>query len=72
MKQANKLTKQEAAKELAALAKEITAHDIAYHQNDAPTISDANYDDKRRRNTALEEAFPHLIRADSPSNTIGA
>ncbi|MBE8220672.1 MAG: NAD-dependent DNA ligase LigA [Alphaproteobacteria bacterium] len=72
MKQANKLTKQEAAKELAALAKEITAHDIAYHQNDAPTISDADYDDKRRRNTALEEAFPHLIRADSPSNTIGA
>ena len=66
------LTEAEAVEELTALADEIARHDIAYHQQDAPTISDAEYDELKRRNTALEAAFPHLIRENSPSTRIGA
>jgi DNA ligase (NAD+) len=70
------LTEQEAATVLAALAREITHHDRLYHQQDAPEISDADYDALRRRNDAIEaraiEArFPDLIRSDSPSNRVG-
>ncbi|MFT8246278.1 NAD-dependent DNA ligase LigA [Roseomonas sp. BN140053] len=61
------LTEEEAAAELAALAEEIAAADIAYHQQDAPVITDAEYDALRRRNTTLEERFPALRRADSPN-----
>ena len=66
------MTPQEAAAELARLAEEIAAHDRRYYQNDAPTISDAEYDALRRRNEALEQQFPDLIRPDSPSRRIGA
>ncbi|MBL6456144.1 NAD-dependent DNA ligase LigA [Belnapia sp. T6] len=61
------LTAEEAAAELAALAAEIAAADIAYHQNDAPEITDAEYDALRRRNLAIEARFPTLKRGDSPS-----
>ena len=61
------LTEEEAAAELAALAAEIAAADIAYHQNDAPEITDAEYDALRRRNAAIEARFPELKRSDSPS-----
>ncbi len=67
-----KLSEAEAAAELARLAAEIAAHDRAYHQLDAPVISDAAYDLLRRRNEDLEAAFPHLVRADSPSLRVGA
>lgn len=66
------LTSAEAADELARLAEEIASHDIGYHQQDAPTISDADYDDLKRRNLAIEARFPELIREDSPSIRVGA
>lgn len=66
------ITPEEAAAKLAQLAAEIDRHDKAYHQNDAPEITDAEYDRLRRLNTALETKFPDLIRSDSPSQTVGA
>lgn len=66
------LTEPEADAELARLAAAIAAADIAYHQNDAPEITDAEYDAMRRRNDAIEEAFPNLVREDSPSLSVGA
>lgn len=68
----NALTLLEAAAELKALAKEITGHDKAYYQKDAPKISDAGYDVLRHRLDTIEAAFPDLVRAGSPSQKIGA
>jgi DNA ligase (NAD+) len=66
------LTEAEAGEELARLAAEIAEHDRHYYMQDAPVISDAEYDALRRRNEAIEERFPDLKRADSPSERIGA
>ena len=71
-KSIEKLTSDEAAKELDRLAKEIAEHDRRYHGEDAPTISDAAYDALRQRNAQIEARFPLLVRADSPSHRIGA
>src|SRR3546814_17429257 len=57
---------------LMRLAKQIAYHSKRYHAEDAPEISDADYDALVRRNNELENAFPQLIRADSPNNQVGA
>src|SRR5215510_6195690 len=66
------LTEAQAKAELKRLAAEIAAHDKRYYQQDAPTVTDAEYDALRRRNAAIEGRFPQLIRADSPSQRVGA
>ncbi|UIJ73073.1 NAD-dependent DNA ligase LigA [Aurantimonas sp. HBX-1] len=65
------LTETDAAAELERLAHEIAAHDRRYYAEDAPTVSDAEYDALRRRNSAIEARFPGLIREDSPSARVG-
>jgi len=66
------LSDAEAAAELAVLAQQLAEANRAYHTDDAPVFSDAEYDLLKRRNAALEAAFPHLKRADSPSEQVGA
>lgn len=66
------ISEAEAVEELTRLADELAAHDIRYHQEDAPTISDADYDALKRRNAELEATFPHLVRENSPSTRVGA
>src|SRR5262245_9269613 len=67
-----KLTEAQAKAELKRLATEIAAHDKRYYQQDAPTVTDAEYDALRQRNAAIEARFPDLVRADSPSKRVGA
>ena len=66
------LTPIEARVEHARLHDEIAAHDVAYHQKDAPVVSDAEYDALRRRYEALEAQFPELAGAASLSRSVGA
>ncbi|MGZ8312784.1 MAG: NAD-dependent DNA ligase LigA [Allosphingosinicella sp.] len=72
MTDAAQLDETGAAAELERLAAEIARHNRLYHTDDAPEISDAEYDALVRRNTALEVRFPHLVREDSPSRIVGA
>lgn len=65
------LEKDEAARELERLAREIAFHDERYYSDDDPAISDADYDRLRRRNEAIEQRFPDLVRADTPSHRVG-
>ena len=66
------MTGDEARAELERLALEIARHDRLYHEQDTPELTDAEYDALRRQNAAIEAAFPHLVRPDSPSRTVGA
>lgn len=66
------LTEEEAAAELAYLAAEIARNDELYHGQDAPEISDADYDALKRRNEEIEARFPALVRDDSPSRRVGS
>jgi DNA ligase (NAD+) len=68
----SELSEAEAANELMRLAKAIAYHNKRYHAEDAPEISDADYDALVRRNNELEATFPHLVRADSPNKAVGA
>ncbi|HEY4808354.1 MAG TPA: NAD-dependent DNA ligase LigA [Roseiarcus sp.] len=67
-----KLTLAKARAEHARLQAEIAEHDRRYHGEDAPIISDTEYDALRRRYTALEETFPKLADADSANRKVGA
>jgi len=72
MTEIESLSQADAANELMRLAKQIAYHSKRYHAEDAPEISDADYDALVRRNNDLEAAFPELVRADSPSKSVGA
>ena len=65
------LTAKEAAAEHARLTKEISEHDKRYYQQDRPTISDAEYDELRRRYNAIEARFPELRTIESLSLKVG-
>jgi len=69
---AETLSEADAANRLMRLAKEIARHDKLYHDEDAPEISDADYDALVRENRELEARFPQLVRSDSPSTRLGA
>jgi len=66
------LTEAEATEELMRLADELAAHDLHYHSEDAPVISDADYDALKQRNSAIEARFPEMVRENSPSQRVGA
>ena len=72
LKPVDGLTEAEATEELIRLADELAAHDNRYYQDDAPTISDADYDALKQRNAAIEARFPALVRDNSPSLRVGA
>jgi len=66
------LTEGQAKEELARLASLLSEADAAYHTDDAPVMSDADYDALKARNAAIEARFPALKRADSASERVGA
>ncbi|MGH7022432.1 MAG: NAD-dependent DNA ligase LigA [Caulobacteraceae bacterium] len=72
MKAVADLTEAEAAEELSRLAADLAEHDRRYFQDDAPLVSDAKYDELKRRNGEIEARFPSLVREDSPSRRVGA
>jgi DNA ligase (NAD+) len=66
------LTEKQAKAEHARLAAEIAEHDRRYYQEDAPTVSDAEYDELRRRYGAIEARFPQLRTLESLTRRVGA
>ncbi len=66
------LSAEDAADELATLAKILHDANNAYHTADSPKISDADYDALKRRNADIETRFPELKRSDSPTEIVGA
>jgi DNA ligase (NAD+) len=66
------LTEKQAKAEHARLQTEIAAHDKRYYQDDAPTVSDAEYDALRARYNAIEARFPDLRTLESLSLKVGA
>src|ERR1700742_5138547 len=66
------LTKAQAKVEHKRLALELEGHDKRYYQDDAPSVSDAEYDALRQRFNAIEKRFPELVSSDSPSQKVGA
>src|ERR1700748_2063291 len=66
------LTKAQQKTEHMRLTLELEGHDRRYYQDDAPSVSDAEYDALRQRFNAIEKRFPELVSSDSPSQKIGA
>src|SRR5438105_2931350 len=67
-----KLTKPQAKVEHMRLALELEGHDKRYYQQDAPSVTDAEYDALRQRFNAIEKRFPEFVSAESPSQKVGA
>ncbi|HXL65809.1 MAG TPA: NAD-dependent DNA ligase LigA, partial [Xanthobacteraceae bacterium] len=67
-----RLTKARAKVELKRLALELDAHDKRYYQDDAPSVTDAEYDALRQRYNAIEKRFPEFVTSESPSQKVGA
>jgi len=67
-----KLTKAQAKVERMRLALELEGHDKRYYQDDAPSVTDAEYDALRQRYNAIEKRFPEFVTTDSPSQKVGA
>ena len=65
------MTADEAVAEHKRLAAEIAEHDRRYYQDDAPSVSDADYDALRQRLLAVEDEHPELATSDSPSQQVG-
>lgn len=68
----DQLTEPQAREEFTRLTAELARHDALYHTEDAPEISDAEYDALKRRALEIESRFPELTMADSPSQVVGA
>src|SRR5580658_11323405 len=66
------LSKAQAKVEHVRLTLEIERHDKAYYQDDAPKVSDAEYDALRQRFNAIEKRFPELVTSESLSQKVGA
>jgi DNA ligase (NAD+) len=66
-----KLTKAQAKVELKRLALELEGHDRRYYQDDAPSVTDAEYDALRQRFNAIEKRFPEFVTSESPSQKVG-
>src|ERR1700728_3543965 len=66
------LTRAQAKVEHMRLALELEAHDRRYYQDDAPSVTDAQYDALRQRFNAIEKRFPEFVSAESPSQKVGA
>src|SRR5271156_3650731 len=66
------LTRAQAKVEHMRLALELEGHDRRYYQDDAPSVTDAEYDAVRQRFNAIEARFPEFVSPDSPSQKIGA
>ena len=67
-----KLTKAQAKVEHMRLALALEGHDKRYYQEDAPSVTDAEYDALRQRFNAIEKRFPEFVSSNSPSQKIGA
>ncbi|MCZ6623523.1 MAG: NAD-dependent DNA ligase LigA [Deltaproteobacteria bacterium] len=67
----DQLTEEQAVSELSELAELISYHNQLYHEQDQPGITDAEYDELRRRNGAIEKRFPRLVLPSSPSYRVG-
>src|SRR6202012_2429316 len=67
-----KLAKAQAKVEWRRLALELEGHDRRYYQEDAPSVSDAEYDALRQRFNAIEKRFPEFVTPESPSQKVGA
>ena len=66
------LTKAQAKVEHKRLALELEGHDRRYYQDDAPKVTDADYDALRQRFNSIEKRFPEFVSAESPSQKVGA